>query len=134
MLTGDPKRDVFTNPYFFGKEEVYLRAQIARISHSTQLCPRSGYRFDNPEEEPRAIVPDLDDDTGALKVIPTPKDMCNPAAWAHENEGILEQARVDHIIPAIPEELGEIDEEVWKAQQIAKDPFDERLGLITADR
>jgi radial spoke head protein 4A len=26
LFSGNPKRDIFTNPYFFGKEEHYLRA------------------------------------------------------------------------------------------------------------
>ena len=34
-FTGELERYVYTNPYFFGKEKNYLRAQIARMSHST---------------------------------------------------------------------------------------------------
>ena len=39
LFTGDLERTIYTNPFFFGKEKHYLRAQIARISHSTSLAP-----------------------------------------------------------------------------------------------
>ena len=45
MFTGDLERTIFTNPYFFGKEKHYLRAQIARISFSTSLCPVGLFRL-----------------------------------------------------------------------------------------
>lgn len=35
LLTGDLERPIYSNPFFFGKEKHYLRAQIARIMHST---------------------------------------------------------------------------------------------------
>lgn len=40
LFSGDLERTIYTNPFFFGKEKHYLRAQIARISHSTTLCPK----------------------------------------------------------------------------------------------
>lgn len=45
MFTGNLNRTIYTNPFFFGLEKNYLRAQIARISHSTTLCPSSLFRF-----------------------------------------------------------------------------------------
>jgi len=39
MLTGDLNRRLVTNPAFNGREKEYLRAQIARIVHSTTLVP-----------------------------------------------------------------------------------------------
>ena len=45
LFTGDLERTIFTNPFFFGKEKHYLRAQIARISHSTTLCPKGLFRL-----------------------------------------------------------------------------------------
>ena len=32
LLTGDLERPIFTNPFYFGKEKNYLRAQISRIA------------------------------------------------------------------------------------------------------
>jgi hypothetical protein len=40
LLTGDLERPIFTNPFFFGKEKHYLRAQIARIIHATTIVPK----------------------------------------------------------------------------------------------
>jgi len=45
LFSGDLERTIFTNPFFFGKEKNYLRAQIARISHSTTLCPKGLWRL-----------------------------------------------------------------------------------------
>lgn len=53
LLTGDLERPIFTNPFFFGKEKHYLRAQIARISHSTTLIPKGLYKVN--EENDREI-------------------------------------------------------------------------------
>lgn len=49
LFTGDPKATVITYPPFPGTEMSYLRAQIARITATTQISP-SGY-FQSPEEE-----------------------------------------------------------------------------------
>lgn len=53
LFTGDLERTIHTNPYFFGLEKNYLRAQIARISHSTNLVPSGLFRF--VEESTREI-------------------------------------------------------------------------------
>ena len=51
MFTGDLERDIITNPFFFGKEKIYLRAQIARISHGTTVVPRGLFALEEAEEE-----------------------------------------------------------------------------------
>ena len=67
LFTGDLERTIFTNPFFFGKEKHYLRAQISRIVHSTTLCPKDISKLD--EENPREIV-DNTPEEGEL-VLPT---------------------------------------------------------------
>jgi len=54
LFTGDLDRTIYTNPYFFGKEKDYLRAQIARISHSTTLVPKGLWKLG--EDSKREIV------------------------------------------------------------------------------
>lgn len=44
-FTGQLDRKLFSNPFFFKTEAVYLRAQIARICHSTTLVPRNVMRL-----------------------------------------------------------------------------------------
>lgn len=66
LFSGDLDRDIFTNPFFFGKEKIYLRAQIARITHSTVLLPKGVMRTvednereieDNAPEEGDMVYP-----------------------------------------------------------------------------
>lgn len=45
LLSGDLERTIYTNPFFFKQEKHFLRAQIARISHSTTLCPKGLFRM-----------------------------------------------------------------------------------------
>lgn len=52
-FSGDLNRLLYTNPFFFQKEAVYLRSQIARITHSTTLIPKGLFRLN--EENPREI-------------------------------------------------------------------------------
>lgn len=54
VFTGDLNKPIYTNPFFFGQEKHYLRAQIARIMHSTTLLPRSQWMED--PENPREIL------------------------------------------------------------------------------
>ena len=55
VFTGDLNRPIYTNPFFFGQEKHYLRAQIARIMHSTTLLPKALWMED--AENPREILP-----------------------------------------------------------------------------
>jgi len=66
LFTGNLERTIHTNPFFFGLEKNYLRAQIARISHSTTLAPSGLFRFqeesareieDNAPEEGDLVLP-----------------------------------------------------------------------------
>lgn len=36
---------IYTNPFYFETEKVFLRAQISRITNSTTLVPKGLYRF-----------------------------------------------------------------------------------------
>ena len=54
LFSGDLERNIVCNPFFFGKEKHLLRAQIARIVHSTVLVPKGSYKLD--EENEREIV------------------------------------------------------------------------------
>ena len=44
-FSGNLDQKIFTNPFYFNTEKVYLRAQIARISHSTTLVPKGLHKF-----------------------------------------------------------------------------------------
>ena len=85
LFTGDLKRKIFTNPYFFGEERHYLRAQIARISHSTQLTARVLWRT---KEESKREIEENAPEEGEI-VLPSTTVMGNPNSWGHLKEGIL---------------------------------------------
>ena len=50
-FTGDLDRKIFTNPFFLGSEKIYLRAQIARISHSTTLVAAGVWKVGEPDDD-----------------------------------------------------------------------------------
>ena len=92
MFTGDLERTIHTNPFFFGKEKNYLRAQIARISFSTTLCPEGLFKLD--EENAREIVDNAPEE-GEI-VLPTTKQMSDPEMWLHHTTNILKNSRTTH--------------------------------------
>ena len=58
-FTGDLNASIITNPFFFGKEKHYLRAQIARMTHSTTLVPKGLYKLvEDNEREIEEFVPE----------------------------------------------------------------------------
>jgi radial spoke head protein 4A len=55
-MTGNLNAGLNTNPPFPGKERHFLRAQIARISHSCTLVPVGMYGEAESEEEVKEYV------------------------------------------------------------------------------
>lgn len=77
-FSGDLNRDIFTNPFYFQKENVYLRAQIARITSSTSLTPAGVYVFQ--EESTREIEAKVGDEENPV-VVPSVNKMTNISHW-----------------------------------------------------
>lgn len=77
LFTGDLEKPIYTNPYFFGQEKHYLRAQIARIVHSTSIVPAQLYKVteDNDKE--------IEDVESEEPIIPSTHDMSVAANWVH---------------------------------------------------
>lgn len=75
LLIGDLAAPVATYPPFPGSERHYLRAQIARIAHSTVLCPKGLYTA--PEDG--AGDPEPNEEYAAAPV----SRMLDPASWCH---------------------------------------------------
>ena len=95
LFTGNLERNIYTNPFFFGQEKHYLRAQIARITHSTTLLPKGVKR--TVEDEEREIE-DNTPEEGEL-VWPTTKQMSSPDMWVHAQKNILKNCRTSHNPP-----------------------------------
>jgi radial spoke head protein 4A len=51
LFTGNLNAEVDTNPTFPGKERHYLRAQLARIQHNCEICPKGQFEMDDETQE-----------------------------------------------------------------------------------
>jgi len=120
------KRKLFTNPYFFGEERHNLRAQIARISHSTLLTAKGLWRT---KEEAKREVEENAPEEGEIPLPPT-MAMGSPDMWVHMKECVLLNNRCSH--PEPPEDVE--DAEAWLKDIESKDPYDERLKPISEDK
>ena len=101
LLSGDLEKKIICNPYFFGKEKHYLRAQIARISLSTSVVPAGSKKL--VEDNDREII-DNEPEEGEL-VLPNTSEMGKADLWVHESASILLCNRTSHIDP--PDEAPE---------------------------
>ena len=102
LFSGNLERDIICNPFFFGKEKHLLRAQLARIAHSTMLVPRSQYKLN--EENDREIDEVVPDEETKVDPIPSTRQAANPATWGHFNSNILLNCRTQHADPVEPAE------------------------------
>ena len=128
-LTGDLNRSIITNPFFFGKEKHFLRAQIARISFSTSVAPARYYRL--VEDTPREIEENQPDE-GPIP-IPSTLEMGKLSNWVHHTPNILNECRLVHMEREVPDGM-DIDPEDYKKQFEAADPFEPRLKPLTEDK
>lgn len=99
LLTGDLKAEVSKLPRFDGCEENYLRAQIARISAGTKLCPNGYYNPPEGEEEGRIVLEKAEDFEA-----PDPASLAEKENWAHMVQHIKVQGRCVWWAPPEPEE------------------------------
>ena len=99
LFSGDLERKIITNPFFFGQEKHYLRAQIARISHGTTVVPNGLFKHAEPEEEggfPKEIeAKDAENEEDNFKQ-PETEDQAQLTNWVHHSKSILLNNRTDH--------------------------------------
>lgn len=113
LFTGDLERPIYADPYFFKAkktEKHYLRAQIARIVHSTSLCPKGLFRL---QEDSTKEIEDNAPEEGDI-VLPSTKAMSDPSMWVHLSVGILMNNRTGHMDPEVPEGMEIEPEELLK--------------------
>ena len=137
LFTGDLEREIFTNPFFFGKEKHFLRAQLSRMSHSTSLQPLGVSKLEDDEgaERLQVVVPNEGEEDKPF-VMPSTKEMCNADMWVYAKPNILMNGRVTHLPPEEPTNLGEgeeFDPEEAKKVLEKADPYDRLLKKITED-
>lgn len=126
IFSGNLEEVITTNPFFFGKEKDLLRAQIARISHSTSIIPGGKYKIQ-------------EDNVREVELIEEPKpllfhEFTKLENWIHWLPSILNCARTVHMQPEAPPEGAENfdQEEELKKVQLA-DPFEPRLKPLNKD-
>jgi len=137
LFTGILTAPVDTLPAFPGVERHYLRAQIARISHATLVCPKDTFVQEQPEEEeeeedgpkkpkrfevpapeePPALNPTEAPDASDPEAVAPLKtwfygfkndELLEPRLWVHMAPQLLEQGRATAFKP---EEEAPADEE-----------------------
>ena len=128
-FSGDVNAKIFTNPFYFDKESLYLRCQIARISQSTTLVPKGLMKFVDETGE-REIEPNVGEEDAPVQK-PTTQAMCSLDMWLHTLPSILKQGRVKHA-RGEPIEEGEEEESIQK-REVTKDPWEPMLKSVTKD-
>ena len=78
-FTGILDEKIFTNPFYFETEKIYLRAQIARITQSTNIVPSGLYREN--EENKREIEENTPEEGEIVK--PSVPEMTDLKKWVH---------------------------------------------------
>lgn len=125
FVRGDLEAKVRGHPPFPGTEKHYLRAQIARITSSTVVCP-SGYFQTNeagdiePAEEPE---------------IKTAEDLANLTSWVHFSKEI--NARYGRSTPMPPQTNADGEEQLWEDEEFApplRSLSDDNSGAWRVDR
>ena len=122
-FTGDLNADILSNPNFDGKERHLLRAQIARISAGSILCPKGYYEFTEPENEGEKAEMKLAEEPPTLNST----ELMSLEAWGNLYPNILKGGRTTHVKP------DNVDEETWEGQlaDLAEsDKVEERFRMI----
>lgn len=128
LMTGNLEAKIMTNPFFFATEKFYLRAQIARISHSTSLVPKGYYRM---VEESNVEIEENTPEEGPIP-IPSTHAMGDCANWVHHSQSILKIGRVSLQDPEMADG-DERDPEEVKKEMEKQDPSEKRLKSISDD-
>ena len=132
LFTGDLERKIFTNPFFEGKEKHYLRAQIARISHSTSLIPK-GLMRPIEDDENRGIEENTPDE-GEI-VMPSTTQMKSLDMWVHATKNILKNGTTILKQPEAPEGEEWDDDRVNAEMKklLESDPYAPLLSPVSDD-
>lgn len=89
LFTGDLERQIFTNPFFFGREKDYLRAQISRIYQATSLTWNGLMKADEESESREIIVNTNDEADDPQPKAPAVSQMAALDMWVHLKKNIL---------------------------------------------
>ncbi|CAF1278025.1 unnamed protein product [Adineta ricciae] len=129
FFTGDLTREIKSFPVYPGTEKHYLRAQIARISATTQVSPNGRFKFSEEEEEEeeggRQNYEDNEDFTGAPLSELIDEEL---NGWVHHVLHILPQGRTKWWNPKEDAEEEEQEEENEEEDGKAEDRIQPEQG------
>jgi len=134
IFTGNLDADIITNPPYKWKERHLLRAQIARISHTTSIIPKGLFKINTDSDEP---TPEELDNAREIIEEEEPKqatveELASLANWCHYAPNILKEGRTTYSDP--PEDLEEEKREAWEAERKKRDPYERRLKPLNLDK
>ena len=99
-----------------------MRAQIARISHSTTIIPKDYLAVDSENDKEVALNEEFS--------CPSASELNNIEGWCHKLQNVLIAGRTEHLAPDVPED--EKEDAIAKLEE--KDPSIERLKGINEDK
>ncbi|XP_025965034.2 radial spoke head protein 6 homolog A-like [Dromaius novaehollandiae] len=120
FFTGRLDAPVVSFPPFPGNEANYLRAQIARISAGTQICPIGFYQFgeeEGDEEEEGGGGRDTYEENPDFQPLSVVEMVDSLSTWVHHTQNILKQGRCVWLNPFQKSEEEEEGEEEEKAEE-----------------
>jgi len=132
MLSGNLNADVVSHPHFPGQEMHLLRAQIARITAATTVCP-AGY-FSVNEEDAEAELTNMTESEDPPYAFPKQAVLGSTDRWVHAREHILKNGKSKYPELEEPGEDDEVPEAYLKQKaEMAADPMVVRLRPLTSD-
>ncbi|NWI98854.1 RSH4A protein, partial [Crypturellus undulatus] len=139
FFTGRLDAPVVSFPPFPGNEANYLRAQIARISAGTQICPIGFYQFgeeEGDEEEEGIGGRDTYEENPDFQPLSVVEMVDSLSMWVHHTQHILKQGRCVWLNPlqkSEEEEEGEEEEKPEEPEEIQQEIGPPLLTPISED-
>ncbi|CAK9808035.1 Radial spoke head protein 4 homolog A [Anthophora plagiata] len=142
--TGNLDTPLYTFPPFPGTEKNYLRAQIARISATTQVSPIGFFTFGGGGDEEEELMEEMEEGGVLAENVhydPLPlKDLIDPSMvnWCHHAPYILKQGRIVWWNPKsdeerLPEEEVEEEEEEEEKTEVEREIGPPMLTPLSED-
>jgi radial spoke head protein 4A len=121
VFTGNLNSSIISNPPFPYRERHLLRAQLARIQHATEICPKGMFEVDEETNEVKLAEETPDMSTEAMKSLEN---------WAHMQPNILKVGRCSHMAPA---NLNEEQVEEYMGKMAEEDKVEDRFRALMED-
>jgi radial spoke head protein 4/6 len=120
-FTGNLNASIQSCPPFPGKERHLLRAQLARITHATEICPKGLYELDEETQEVK-----MAEEPPSLSV----EEAKSLESWSHQQPILLKNGRCTHKPPV---GMPEGEHEDYLAKMAEEDKVEERFRTVNED-